>query len=39
MAYRRDLNAKTDRRVFSRTADRTHFLNQARPPMRGGYRL
>lgn len=37
--YRRDLNEKKDKAVFSRTADRTHYMNLMRPRHRGGIRL
>lgn len=37
MQYRKHTNKKTDKRIFSKSADRTHKYNVK--PMRGGYRL
>ena len=39
MAYRKRVNKRFDKKVFSRTADRSRALNFAAKPLRGGYRL
>lgn len=37
---RRDVNKRQDKRTFSRTADKTHYLNGSRRNiLRGGIRL
>ena len=38
MRYRKRVNRRTDRKIFSRTADKIKAANLARP-MRGGIRL
>jgi len=39
MAYRRKLNRRKGRKMFSRTASRSHRKNFRTNPMRGGTRL
>jgi len=39
MAYRQKMNRGKSRRVFSRTASRSHAKNFRGAPMRGGIRL
>ena len=39
MAYRKKMKKRTSKRVFSKTADRTHAMNLRGAPMRGGIRL
>lgn len=37
--YRRSTNRSTDKKVFHKTVDRTHYLNVRKPLKRGGVRL
>lgn len=39
MAYRRKMNKRKSRKLFSRTGSRTHKKNLGGRPMRGGIRL
>ena len=39
MAYRKEMRASTDQRVFSRTAQKVHPKNAQPTPMRGGFRI
>lgn len=39
MRKRHKMNGKKSRRLFSKTADRTHKFNVSGRPMRGGIRL
>lgn len=37
--YRKSTNRRTDKKIFSKTADMTHYLNVRKPIKRGGVRL
>lgn len=39
MAYRRKTNKKSAKKMFSRTASKSHKKNRTRAQMRGGIRL
>lgn len=39
MAKRHKTNRRKDSRKFRRTADKTRAVNNAPPPMRGGFRI
>lgn len=37
--HRKKMDRKTDKRVYSATADKTHYKNLRATPMRGGFRI
>jgi hypothetical protein len=40
MQARKDVNKRSDQKLFKKTVDRTHYINTShRPAMRGGVRL
>ena len=39
MARRRKMSKRSSKKLFTKTASRTHVRNTAPAPMRGGYRI